>query len=413
MSTLLNFSFVGIPFRSDTDQQRASQFQLLQSQLGPSLGPVLRNVMLPQLKVGTLDSLVEASDDLARLDPTLESTVFRLGALIEDISGCSRAQATMLHLSSQSQKVSAEYYLKDFESFGWNTTQYDTKDGVPALIQKFGQVLAQSEERCRTLLSEFNEKRSKLTAIQRRTQGNLTSVPIKELVDRWCRAQGLKDGPVSTEFLTTLFVAVPLQEVDLWQRSYAKFHDFVVPRSSQLVAKDNEMALYSVICFKKVVDDVKTKSRQLRFSVRDVSNADDMTPEAVLQLKESVAHDRDRLSQLLSQQYTQCFVAWVHLKCVRLFVESVLKFGVPVRFVPALIAAQPEREAEVLSALEKLYLSYAPLQSFMSKGGVQDEADEEHQANNAKLASMLGENSSLQSDGAFVVLKCNNVLKGR
>ena len=103
------FTFVGLPFQGDSDLQRASQFQKLQSSLGP-LGPVLRNVMIPQLRVGTLDSLVEASDDLARLDPSLETTVFRLAALIEDFAGSdyNRQDATMLHLSSQ--KISADHY---------------------------------------------------------------------------------------------------------------------------------------------------------------------------------------------------------------------------------------------------------------------------------------------------------------
>lgn len=408
VSAVTNFTFVGLPFRGDTDLQRASQFQRVQAQLGP-LGALLRSVMIPQLKVGTLDSLVEASDDLARLDPSLESVVFRLAALIEEISGSSRSQATMLHLTAQAQRVAAEYYLKEFESFGWNTASFDTKDGIPALVQRFQQVLSSSEERSRGILTEYNDARNRLQNFGRRAQGNLSSIPIKDHVDQWLVRQGLS-APTETDFLTTLFIAVPVSEQDRFLNEYSHFHDYVVPRSSSLVAADNDFALFAIVCFKKVADDVKQKCRNHRYSIREVASADDMNPDVVFKLKEKVAHDKDRLSVILSQQYTQCFIAWVHLKCVRLFVESVLKFGVPVRFIPAIIATDAQREEQILSALEKIYADHVPQSAATT--GISEEAVA---ARNAKLVTLGGglDNATLQADGAFVILKVTNVLKSR
>jgi V-type H+-transporting ATPase subunit C len=407
--TNTQFTFVGLPFQGDSDLQRASQFQKLQASLGP-LGPVLRSVMIPQLRVGTLDSLVEASDDLARLDPSLETTVFRLIALIEDIAGSdmNRSDATMLQLSSQ--KISADHYLKDFEAFGWHTSQFDTKDGIGALVQKFQQVLTTSEERCRGLLNEYNEARNKLGNFGRRTQGYLNTIPINEVVDAWCKREGLASGPVDTEFLTTIFVAVPLDQREQFQENYAHFHDFVVPRSASLVSADSEYALFAFNCFKKVVDDVKAKCRHLRYAIRDTKSSDDLSPEALFKLKEKVKNDKGRLIVILAQQYTQCFVAWIHLKCVRLFVESVLKYGVPVRFIPALIAADPQKEEEVLQALERLYKNFVPPQ--LAQTAITDETTA---IKNAKLVSFTGGdmNATLQTDGAFVILKTSNVLRIR
>ena len=299
--------------------------------------------------------------------------------------------------------------MKDFESFGWHTSQFDTKDGIPALVQKFQQVLTTSEERCRGLLNEYNDARNKLTNYHRRTQGNLNSVPITEVVDAWCKREGMTSGPVESEFITTVFVAVPLEQKDVFESEYAHFHDFVVPRSASLVSADNEYALYSFNCFKKVIDDVKAKCRNLRFAVREYNTSDDLTPEAMFKLKEKVKNDKGRLTVILAQQYTQCFVAWIHLKCVRLFVESVLKFGVPVRFIPALIAADAAKEEEVLRALENIYRNFVPPQ--LAQTGIQEEA---MAAKHAKLVSFGGgENATLQPDGAFVILKTSNVLKGR
>lgn len=416
MSSSLQFTFVGLPFRGGTDLQRASQYQRLITDLGTQLGPVLRNIMIPQLKVGTLDSLVDASDDLARIDPSMESTVFRLAALIEDLSGVPRAKATELHLAGQTQEVSAEHYLKEFESFGWNTSQFDTKDGISGLVQKFQQVLSSSEERCRGLLNEYNDARTKLQNFSRRTQGNLASVPIKDHVDAWCKRLGTP-GPVDTEFLTTLFVAVPINESADFMKEYSHYHDFVVPFSAATIATDSEFNLHAIVCFKKVVDDVKTKCRNRRYAVRELLSADDLTPDAVFKLKEKVAHDKGRLSVILSQQYTQCFTTWVHLKCVRLYVESVLKFGVPVRFIPALIAADSQKEEETIQALQRIYSDFLPQQNPGSTGLANENAsisEEVTAARNAKLVSFSGgDNGTLQTDGGFVILKASNVLKTR
>ncbi len=36
-------------------------------------------------------------------------------------------------------------------------------------------------------------------------------------------------------------------------------------------------------------------------------------------------------------QYTDMFSGWIHLKVIRLFVESVLRFGIPVNFQAAVL----------------------------------------------------------------------------
>ena len=55
----------------------------------------------------------------------------------------------------------------------------------------------------------------------------------------------------------TLQVVVPLSNINDWNNKYEKLTDMIVPRSSQLIYQDNDHALVSVTCFKKVVDEFK------------------------------------------------------------------------------------------------------------------------------------------------------------
>ena len=57
--------------------------------------------------------------------------------------------------------------------------------------------------------------------------------------------------------MCVLQVVVPLSNINDWNNKYEKMTDMIVPRSSQLIYQDNDHALVSVTCFKKVVDEFK------------------------------------------------------------------------------------------------------------------------------------------------------------
>jgi V-type H+-transporting ATPase subunit C len=349
----LNFTIVAVPYRG-SDEQRTAQFQLLQQTLG-HLGPVARQFMVPALKVGTLDSLLEASDELAKLDPQLEGACFKLAGILEEVSGQQRSHVTMLRINPQQHDVSAEFYLKEFS---WNQAQYDTKEPVLSLLSKLAHVVAGAEDRTRGLLMEYTEGKNKLVAASRKTTGSLAVKPIGVLVRQWCVAQGLAE-PTESEFLTTVFVVVPKREQDDFTRSYSTYHQFVVPKSQSVVTADDHHVLNAIVCFKKVVDDVKIQCRKRKYVLRDANADDELSGADLDALQQKVSQDKDKLTLLVSQQFTLCYVAWMHAKVIRVFVESMLRYGLPPKFVPVLIAADPKKEDELREKLGQLYADYA------------------------------------------------------
>ena len=383
------YTIISVPWRSNGEQQRQAQFNALQGVLGP-LASSTRLFLIPNLKVGTLDTLLEASDELSKLDPQLEGSCFKLASILEELSGLPRTSVTKLSISPQSQELSAEQYMKDFS---WNPAQYDVKETLMNLVHKLAHVVSSAEDRTRGLLVEYNETKTKVQQANRKTSGNLAVRPIDDDVKAWCRKQNIPE-PIDSEFLTTLFVAVPKADQPEWQASYPRLHEFVVPRSSTVVAVDNDYYLNSVVCFKKVADDIKIEARKKKYVVRDHHmNEDDIGSSELASLEAKLKTDKDKLTVLLKQQFTLSFVAWMHAKAVRVFVESMLRFGLPPKFVPIMLALDAKKTELVKEKLKQLYADFGS-EFQKEEGGVGMSSD-----------------ASLEQDLPYVSLKVANIAK--
>lgn len=340
-----DYVIISLPYSKQVEQNASSQFSRIQSQLGPAL----RHFKVPNLKVGTLDSLMEASDELAKLDPQVEGACFKLAGLLEEATGNSRASITV-HASAH-QEVGCETYWKQFQ---WNNTHYNEKDSIKSLLERLGKETSDAEERVRSKLSEFTETRQKLAGASRRGTGNLALRPIGDDVAKYCKSKGY-DRPIDSDFLTTVFVAVPQALDKEWTASYWQINDFVCPKSSTVVARDADFILYAVIVFKKTVDDFKMGCRKRKYIVREAHQADDMSQDEFKKLQHKADEDKSALTKLLIQQFNVCFTAWAHVKAIRIFVESLLRYGLPPKFVAAIMIVDEKREQEIRARIKQLY----------------------------------------------------------
>ena len=375
-----NLVIVSLPYDKSAEQTPTAQFAFLGRSMGP-LGSALRQILIPSLKVGTLDSLMEASDELAKLDPQLESTVLKLVSIMEEASQKPRSVVTILRIN-QSDEMGPDKFLK---CFSWNAAQFDTKESIRVLIDKLGQVATAAEERVRSDLTAYTETRQKLQAAGRKNQGNLAIRPIRNDVESRMRSK-----PLDTEFLVTLFVAVPISSQKDWEENYWSVNKFVCPKSSAVIAQDKEYILYSVVLFKKAVDDFKQDCRKRKYVVRDITGGDDVTQDEFKALQAKADQERNALMSLLAQQYSLCYAAWIHVKAVRVFVESMLKYGLPPRFVAVLLAVDSKKEEEIRKKLSHLYPDLA---------SIGNEDGHTHDA------------GSLQHEYGYVSLKITNVQK--
>ncbi|KDD75533.1 hypothetical protein H632_c634p0, partial [Helicosporidium sp. ATCC 50920] len=66
---------------------------------------------------------------------------------------------------------------------------------------------------------------------------------------------------------------------------------------------------------------------------------------------------RAALEEWSAQAYGEAFSAWIHVLAVRLFVESVLRYGLPPLFMPVLVRPTPKGAAHLRKALAKRFKS--------------------------------------------------------
>jgi V-type H+-transporting ATPase subunit C len=147
----------------------------------------------------------------------------------------------------------------------------------------------------------------------------------------------------------------------------------IVPRSSSLITEDNDHGLFNITVFNKVVDEFKQHARENKFVVRDF-NYDEAEIQAGKTEVDKLENEKKKQYQLLIRwlkvNFSEAFIAWIHVKALRVFVESVLRYGLPVNFLAVLIQPNKKSVKRLRDTLNQLY---AHLDTSLSAGEPMDD----------------------------------------
>lgn len=298
---------------------------------------------IPQLRTGTLDSLLVLSDDLTKANQIVETVTHKVRRQIDDLERASNADHSGV-LSVDG--VPVDHYVT---RFAWDDAKYPTMAPMREIVDTIQENVAKLEDDLKVRVSEYSNVKTSLTTMLRKQGGSMAVRDLSTLVK--------PDDIINTEHLVTLLVVVSKYSQKDWLGSYEKLSTFVVPRSSHKLTEDNEYALYTVTLFRKVADSFKTTARERGFLVRDF----ELDPEGQASKQEEMAKlqkDQDELRHSLQQWcyqvYGEVFSAWMHLCAIRLYTESVLRYGLPPKFLAAVLAPSTKTEKKVRAVCEKL-----------------------------------------------------------
>jgi len=130
----------------------------------------------------------------------------------------------------------------------------------------------------------------------------------------------------------------------------------VLPRSALLIAEDNEYCLYRVILFQKDADNFKNAAREKKFIVRDFKyDPNSSSKQDKKRLDGEKVQMKKALVRWCKLNFSETFVAWIHLKAIRVFVESVLRYGLPTFFQAMLILPHKGKATKLRKTLTDLY----------------------------------------------------------
>ncbi|XP_060068198.1 V-type proton ATPase subunit C 1-A-like [Ylistrum balloti] len=299
---------------------------------------------IPDLKVGTLDILVGLSDELGKLDAYCESVTRKIshymGEVLEDNH---KLQENLL-----ANGVDLVTYMTRFQ---WDLAKYPIKQSLRNISQIVSKQVSQIEGDLKSKASAYNNLKGSLQNLERKATGNLLTRNIGDLVKK-------EDFVLNSEYLQTLLVVVPKANQHDWHLKYETLTDMIVPRSTKVLFEDDENCLCSVTLFRRVVDEFKHKCRENRFMVRDFTYNEEELAAGKTEITKLEADKKKQFGPLvkwLKVNFGECFSAWIHVKALRVFVESVLRYGLPVNFQAMLL--QPHRKSvrTLRSVLSQLY----------------------------------------------------------
>jgi V-type H+-transporting ATPase subunit C len=143
-----------------------------------------------------------------------------------------------------------------------------------------------------------------------------------------------------SEYLETHLIAVPRAMVKEFLKSYETLTEMVVPRSAQDITSDDEFTLYAVTTFKKVSPEFTHKCREKRWVPRDYKYKEGGKEEEQKEVESLEKEERKVWGEALRlgrTGYSESAMVWVHVLALRVFVETVLRYGLPLDFVCGLV----------------------------------------------------------------------------
>eukprot|EP00889_Picochlorum_renovo_P002196 jgi/Picre1/29226/NNA_004618.t1 len=283
-------------------------------------------------KIGTLDSLLGLSDDLVKVNTAIEATVNKIRRQLyevqEELPEDQRRDITI-------EGTKPEVYL---QTFAWDEAKYPSrrppKDTVAAIME----TVQALDEDLKVKSTDYSQSKTALQAVLRRSTGSLAVRDVSQIVP--------EDILVSTENLKTGW---RLFQRHLWTSGCLAF---------------------AFVLFRRVADDVKAAARAKGFQVKDVAGTDltegageegeevvgisatrSETAARVETLTKEVEKKRDALNRWCLVSYAEAFTSWIHVTAIRLFVESILRYGLPPQYLPVLIKPNPKYQSDLRKVL--------------------------------------------------------------
>jgi V-type H+-transporting ATPase subunit C len=307
---------------------------------------------VPQtLKFGSFDSLVKLTDDLAKYDSQTESVLRRIERQLLELN-----PAAEMKVISQRTQQSWESYLRKFK---WDDAKFprshkSIQDNLSLLLSSVNRL----DEEVRNKSSVFAELKSQATNMFKKDTATLVT---KDLIDVLTPGTVSETDFVKTEHIITVCVIVPRGQDKDFIESYERMESNVVPMSAKqfpgCTDKDGN-TLWRVMLFPSSLEGFKKGCREKKFTVRDFEYSAAKYDEMVQQrstLEAELKKQEAFLKRVCAAAFSDTFVSWMHLKAMRVFVESTLRFGVPSNFYAFMVKPAKGKAKKYRTALDGLF----------------------------------------------------------
>lgn len=342
MST--KYALVSLPLGVFDSNDKSDAASSLSATVSNDNGTV-RPFNIPDFKIGTLDGLVQQADDLAKLEANCEAVVAKVAESLKTVLEGDEDRIAQYKMVNDKP---TDQYLN---SFSWNKIRYRADKSLSELINTLQKELVNVDNDVKNKFNQYNSVKTNLATLQRRQTGNLATKSLAPIVDPKLLVQ-------DSEYLETHLIAVPTTVKKEFIKGYETLSPMVVPRSSIQVAQDDEFVLFAVTTFKKHSPEFLQKCREQKWTPRQYKYTEGGREEEQRELDRVTNEERKVCGEALRMGRTgwsESVMIWVHVLTLRVFVEAVLRYGLPLDYVTALIKTTTKLAPKVKTALDSKY----------------------------------------------------------
>jgi len=303
----------------------------------------LSQLQIPAFKTGTLEGLITLSEELPKQDSFFTQTIAKIVDILRNLLNNDPSKLAQ-HILVEEHPVD-EYLLNDWS---WNEGRYVLHKSLKEIVDTLTKELTSIDNVMKSKLNNYNLAKGSLVQMQRKKKGNLS---IRSLVDIVTKENFIQDS----EYMETLLIAVPKNLVKEWNSKYEGLASMVVPRSSSSLVSDEEYTLFSVVVFRRVREEFVNKCRENKFVVRDFVFSEESIHTQMEELETADVTEKELWTELLRlarTNFSEAFQLLVHLKVLRLFVESVLRYGLPANYTGLALKPDPKYSKKMLDQLQ-------------------------------------------------------------
>ncbi|KAF2862667.1 ATPase, V1 complex, subunit C [Piedraia hortae CBS 480.64] len=357
------YFLVSLPTSITKSNDAEDAFETLRSAV-PSGDGDLRPFQIPEFKIGTLEALIQQADDLAKLENGCRAVVDKVGELLR---GLLEGDEEKLNEQKVVNDKPVDHYIQNFQ---WNKVKYRIDAPVASLADTLQKELAAVEGDVKAKFNQYNQTRTSLAQAQRNTTGNLSQKSLTTVVNPERLLL-----PDQSEYLQQHLIAVPNSATKEFLKSYETLVPMVVPRSATMLAKDSEFQLWAVTVFKKHSAEFLHKCREHRWVPREMNFKEGGREAEEQELQQLQKDERKVWGEALRlgrAGYSDAAMAWMHVLALRVFVETVLRYGLPLSYISGVISTDAKKSKKVKNNLDA---RFSGVEGKEIKGKAKDESN--------------------------------------
>ena len=322
----------------------------------------------------SLDTMFKLNDDLIEHENKIENYLKQEEKRIYDLVDKSKDKDFELNITINNSEIPPE---KAITNFKWSEQKYPRKSkAISDVMEKLYKKYTESQKQ---LKNKYEEYQNLMNTLNLKIKGEHEA---QSLMRRDYRDLIKLDSMIETDYLCTVLCFVPIGTEKYFLEKYESLAGgFVLEGSAEKLGGSAEDGafLYRVLVMKHAKAAFKTECQgTLRVNCRDfdkeILSRREVEKGEIMKLKAESDEKRMNLMHLSKSAYSEIFIALLHIKMLRIYIESNLKYSSPDYFT-YIIDLPKEKQTKTISLLIKKFSDPSEFGLYGTKDETKDSED--------------------------------------